>query len=67
MLMSAYWRLGDGIKCCNSIAEVSSIEGRAGNSQRLTLAWLLPARMATNSTVSGRSAILFSLVGFSVK
>lgn len=59
MLMSEYWRLGDGVKCCKSVVEVSSIEGRAGNSQRETIAWLLPARMATNSTVSGQNEIEF--------
>lgn len=60
--MSGHWRFGDGVKCCNNIEEMSGIEGRAGHSQRQTLAWLLPPRMATNTTVSGQNAISISLV-----
>lgn len=59
--MSEYWRVGDRVKCCKSIAEVSSIEGRGGDSQGQIIARLLPARMATNFTVSGQNKILIFL------
>jgi len=46
---------------------VSSIKGRAGESQSQILAWLLPARMATDSIAAGQNVKFTSLVQFSLK